>query len=358
MNPEMLTILQGLMLLASLLILVKSSDVVSNAATEISRITGLGDMAVGFLLLSVVTSLPELGVSIFAVSSGDVGVSVGTLFGSNVANIGLVLGLTAIFSPSILRIKGETWRNLLVMMLVSSAVPILVLIAAGLTRFVGFTLLAIFGWFCFYYIRSAARVEAEHSKKPKGLLREVLVVVGGVAVVLVSAQFVVSSSVSISRFFGIEEAVIGATVIAVGTSLPELSVSVTAARKNHMDLALGNILGSCVTNLTLILGAVLALSAATINIAVFAQLVLMLLLVNLSVWRMLMDNKIGLRDGLVLGLLYMVFLASSAGVQIAILSPEYLLSTLKIVWHFLSLAVVYGIVAAVAVFLAATLNKG
>jgi len=358
MSSESFVLLQVVILLGSLFILAKSSDLVSDAAVSIARTTGLGEMAVGFLLLSVVTSLPELAISILALGSGDVGISIGTLFGSNIANLGLVLGLTAILAPGVFRIARESFKTLSMMLLVSSAVPVLALVVTGLSRFIGLALLVTFGLFCIYYVRSKVRLESDEPKKHQSSLRQLLLAIGGVAAVLVSAQFVVSSSVSISKFLGIEEAVIGATVIAVGTSMPELSVSLAAARRNHMNLAMGNILGSCVTNLTLILGMVLALSTPRVNITVFTELVVMLLVINLSVWRMLMDNRIGLGDGVILTVLYLVFLALSAGVQVMIFSPEYLSSALKAMMQVLALTFVYGIVVVVAIILAKTLNKG
>jgi cation:H+ antiporter len=358
MSSESFVLLQVVILLGSLFILAKSSDLVSDAAVSIARTTGLGEMAVGFLLLSVVTSLPELAISILALESGDVGISIGTLFGSNIANLGLVLGVTAILAPGVFRIARESIKTLSMMLLVSSAVPVLALVVTGLSRFIGLALLVTFGLFCIYYVRSKVLLESDEPKGRQSSLRQLLLAIGGVAAVLVSAQFVVSSSVLISKFLGIEEAVIGATVIALGTSLPELSVSLAAARRNHMNLAMGNILGSCVTNLTLILGMVLALSTPAVNVAVFTQLVVMLLVINLSVWRMLMDNRIGLGDGVILAVLYLVFLASSAGVQVMIFSPEYLSSALKAMMRVLALAFVYGIVAVVAIILAKTLNNG
>ncbi|WP_455283578.1 sodium:calcium antiporter [[Eubacterium] cellulosolvens] len=358
MSSQLDVLLQVLVLLGSLLVLVKSSDLVSNAAAKIARISGLGEMAVGFLLLSVITSLPELSVSIFAVESGDVGISVGALFGSNIANLGLVLGLTALLAPSALKITQDSFRTLTLMLLVSSAVPVLALIATGMGTLAGLLLLLIFAAFCIYSIKSNVRLESEQVEASQSAVREVLLAIVGVAIVLVSAQFVVSSSVSISEFLGVEKAVVGATVVAVGTSLPELTVSLAAARRNHMNLALGNILGSCVTNLTLILGAVLVLSTPVVDVTVFMELLVMLFIVNLTVWRMLIDKEIGLGDGLILTLLYAVFMASSIGVQIVILSPDYLSTALSVTAEMLAQALAYGMIAAVAIILAVDLTKG
>jgi cation:H+ antiporter len=330
---------------------------VSNTAVKVARATGLGELAVGFLLLSVITSLPELAVSILAVGSGDAGISVGTLFGSNIANLGLVLGVTAILAPSALVITRDSFKTLLMMLLVSSIVPILALVGTGSGTIVGLSLLLIFAAFCIYIIKMKVNLGHERENANENIVRQVLLLFGGVAVVLVSAELVVRSSVLISRFLGIEEAVIGATVIAVGTSLPELTVSLVAVRSNHANLALANIMGSCVTNLTLILGLVLTLSRLTVHAAVFFELVIMLSLMNLFVWRMLADSKIGFTDGAILTILYVVFIGTSVGLQITVLSPHYLSAAVVEVAKMLAQALVFGIVAAAILLLALDLTK-
>jgi len=352
-----IALLQVVVLLGSLLLLVKSSDLVSNAAVRIARATGLGELAVGFLLLSVITSLPELAVSILAARSGDAGISVGTLFGSNIANLGLILGLTAILAPSALLITRDSLKTLSMMLLISSIVPILALVGTGLSTLVGLSLLLIFTAFCIYIIRTNLNLGHEGEKANENVFRQVLLLFGGVAVVLVSAELVVRSSVSISRFLGVEEAVIGATVIAVGTSLPELTVSLAAVGRNHVNLALANIMGSCVTNLTLVLGLVLTLSRLTVHAAVFFQLVIMLSLMNLFAWRMLTDNKIGFSDGVILTIMYVVFIGTSVGVQITVLSPDYLSAAFVEITKMLAQALVFGIVAAAVILLALDLTK-
>ena len=351
-------VLQFLVLATSLFFLVKSSDAVSNSAARIASFTGLGQMTIGFLLLSVVTSLPELAVAVSSISTGDVGISIGGLFGSNVANIGLILGLTAILAPTAFRITEKSFKSLALMLLLCSIVPIMALVPFGSNVYLGVLLLFLFGLFVGYSIKSKFNMESEEVERPQGLKRELLITFMGVAVVLASARFVVSSSVSISHFFNVEEAVIGATVVAVGTSLPELSVSLAAARKKHMNLALGNILGSCFTNLTLILGVVLAMSTFRVNITVFVELIIVLLLVNLALWRMLVDSKIGLMDGLILLLLYIFFLGSTLGVQAVVMSSEYLSMALNAMFETLSFALAYSVVAVVALILGITLTKG
>ena len=117
------TISQLVILVISLAILIKCSDLVADSSANIAKITGLGEMAIGFLILSIITSLPELSVSISAVYSGEVGITIGQLFGSNIANIGLILGLTLILAPTVIKVAHEEFKNLTIMLVIASIVP-------------------------------------------------------------------------------------------------------------------------------------------------------------------------------------------------------------------------------------------
>jgi len=347
-----------IILILSLLILIKFSDIVSDSSQIIARITGLGEMAVGFLILSIVTSLPELAVSINAINSGDIEIPIGTVFGSNIANIGLILGLTAILTPKPITITGLDFKRLSLMMIIASIVPLQIIVLGRFANLVGFVLLAIFIIFAIYSSRSRIHaLEGTNEKPKKRLSIEIVIIIIGISVILLSSHFLVDSSVVISNIVGINQSVIGATIIAIGTSLPELSVSLAAIRKARVGLALGNILGSCITNLTLILGFVLILSHIELNVFIFAELFAMLIIINLVLWRFILDKEINLGNGLLLLLLYLIFIASTLGIQIAMLSPESLLyivnSSLIIIFQILG----YAIVGAVALLLGWLLGK-
>jgi cation:H+ antiporter len=353
------TISQLVILVISLAILIKCSDLVADSSANIAKITGLGEMAIGFLILSIITSLPELSVSISAVYSGDVGITIGQLFGSNIANIGLILGLTLILAPTV-KVACEEYKNLAIMLIIASIVPLLILVLGRLTAIIGWILLMIFVTFSFYSLKNKISTGEKSDTRQKGRkwVKEVIIVLGGVTLIILSSGFVVSSSVNLSNLFKIDQAVIGSTVIAVGTSLPELSVSIASIKKRHMGLALGNILGSCITNLTLILGLVLTLSQVEVNLAVFINLAIMLIILNLTLWRFLVDNKVTTGDGLILLLLYIVFIISTLGIQVAILSPEYLGSVLSIALTASLQRLPYMFVGLIALFLGWYLGRG
>jgi cation:H+ antiporter len=352
-NPILLAS-QFLILFISLAVLIKSSDVVSDSASNIAQITGIGQLAIGFLMLSIITSLPELSIAFFSVRCGDTGISVGTLFGSNIANIGLVLGITALVSKATMVISQDSLKKLALMMLAPTLIPILILLSPEAGRRVGVILLAIFALFCIYIVRSKTitGVPKEKITQKKVVSKDLGIIIAGLVAILVSANFVVNSAISIATIFSIDKLVIGATIIAVGTSLPELSVTLAAARKKHMELALGNILGSCFTNLTLILGFSLATTACPVNMTIFFGLIIVLSIINFALWRMLADSKISFLDGLVLLFLYLVFLGSTIGVQLIMLNPENIATTLA------ALGVILAQIFGVSIVLIAALILG
>lgn|GEM_PF-152497 len=330
-NPILLAT-QFLILFISLAVLVKSSDVVSDSASNIAQITGIGQLAIGFLMLSIITSLPELAITIFSVQCGDTGIAVGTLFGSNIANIGLVLGITAVVSTATMAISQDSLKKLALMMFAPTLIPIMILLSPEAGRITGVILLGTFALFCLYIVRSKTTTGVPKKKitPRRTIAKDLGIIIACLAAIIISANYVVDSAIKIATTFRVDKLVIGATIVAVGTSLPELSITLTAARKKHMDLALGNILGSCFTNLTLVLGLSLVASACSVNMTIFFELIIILSIINLALWRMLVDSQISFLDGLVLIFLYFIFLGSTIGVQFFILTPENISYTLAV----------------------------
>lgn len=357
-NPILLAT-QLFILLISLAVLVKSSDIVSDSASNIAQITGIGQLAIGFLMLSIITSLPELAVAIFSVRCGDTSIIVGTLFGSNIANIGLVLGITAVVSTSTMLISQDSLKKLALMMFAPTLIPIMILLSPEAGRIAGVILLGIFALFCLYIVRSKTTTGVSKKKitQSRGLIKDLGIIIASLVAIIISANYVVDSAINIATTFRIDKLVIGATIIAVGTSLPELSVTLAAARKKHMDLALGNILGSCFTNLTLILGFSLAASASPVNMTIFFELIIVLSIINLALWRMLADSRISFLDGFVLIFLYLIFLGSTIGVQLFILTPEHIFYSLAASAAISAQIVGASIIAIVAIILGFYLTR-
>jgi cation:H+ antiporter len=328
-------VLEGLGLLGNVIILIaalaalsKASDLTITHSINVASVTGLGKTTIGFILVAFSTSLPELFVAIFSVLNPDnVGVSIGNVLGSNIVNICLILGvcflLISLKFPEKTRVlpkmAKEDLGSLYFGLFIASIVPLTLIYIGYASRFIGIILLAIFIYYMFQLSKARTPTEQSPSGTEKNRLRKyvTLTVLGAVGVV-VSAYFIVESASFLAAGVGIPPVVIGATVVAFGTSVPELSTSFDAVKKGHVELALGNIIGSCFMNITLILGITLVASHLTINMSAFSNVALFSLLTNLLLWYFLSNERIGRREGMVMLFLYALFLAISLGwIQIA-----------------------------------------
>jgi cation:H+ antiporter len=327
-------VLEGLGLLGNIIILIvalaalsKASDLTITHSINVASVTGLGKTTVGFILVAFSTSLPELFVAVFSVLNPEnVGVSIGNVLGSNIVNICLILGVCFLLislrypekSRVLPKMAKEELGSLYFGLFIASIVPLALIYIGYASRFVGVILLVIF---LYYMLQlSKARTPAEHAsgtEKTK-LGKYVGLTIFGAAVVVICAYFIVESASYLASSVGIPPVVIGATVVAFGTSVPELSTSFGAVKKGHLELALGNIIGSCFMNITLILGITLVTSPLTINMSAFSNVAIFSLITNLLLWYFLSNERIGRREGTVLLFLYALFIAISLGwIQIA-----------------------------------------
>ena len=314
----------ALILLGSILLLVIGSEVTIRNSLKVSDITGFGKTTVGFILVGFATSLPELSVSVFAVANPEnVGISLGNVLGSNIVNIALILGLCILIivlkqqprNPSfLLKLAKEETGNLQFGLFIASIIPLALLYIGYASRFIGVVLVTIF----VVYMIQLARANKATTTRPafsdrSRLRRYVSFALVGATLVIATAFFIVESATTIAVGIGIPPVVIGATIIAFGTSIPELATSISSARKGFFDLALGNIVGSGFINVTLILGVALIASPLNVSIAAFSNLALFSLIVNLFLWYFLGSGKMSWRDGALFLVLYAAFLVISFG---------------------------------------------
>ena len=312
-------------MLGSILLLVIGSEVTIRNSVKVSDITGLGKTTIGFILVGFSTSLPELSVSAFAVANPEnVGVSIGNVLGSNIVNIALILGLCIIImvywcseSPSfLLKLAKEEMGNLQFGLFIASIIPVALLYIGYASRLIGVILVTIFVIYMIQVARANKTVAASPSATDKSRLKSYMsFAFVGAALVIATAFFIVESATTLAVGVGIPPVVIGATIIAFGTSIPELATSISSVRKGFFDLALGNIVGSGFINITLILGVALIASPLNVSIAAFSNLALFSLIVNLFLWNFLgsASGKISWREGALFLGLYAAFLAISFG---------------------------------------------
>ena len=239
-------------LFAGLLILVWASDWLVDGAIALAGRLGLSPLVVGLTVVAYGTSLPEFVVSLLAASNGVSDIAVGNVVGSNIANFGLAWGAALLVGTGLITQKSVYRREVPAVLLASLA-----FVALGFdgtfTRIEGAFLLG----FAVIYTVAALRgdhSETEESSTDATLPKAILLLIAGVAGLVFGADLMVDGAVLIARGYGINERIIGLTIIALGTSLPEVAATVSAARKNEGELALGNILGSCLFNLTFVIG--------------------------------------------------------------------------------------------------------
>jgi len=310
-------------LLVSLIILDEASDWAITNSVKVADITGVGKTTIGFILVAFSTSLPELCVSIFAALGGEsMGIAVGNVLGSNIVNICLILGvcfLTAALKCSetvkiVPAMAKEEIGTLYFGLFIASVVPLTLLYIGYASRIIGVILLAIFVFYTYQLSRvKTIRDEGSLGEERRRLPKYTFFALLGFALVVASSYFIVDSATYIALKLGIPPVVIGSTIVAFGTSLPELATSFDATQKGHLDLALGNIVGSCFINITCILGVALIGSPLAVNMAAFSHLTMFSLITNLLLWYFLSSERISWREGTMLLIMYGIFLATSFG---------------------------------------------
>jgi cation:H+ antiporter len=258
-----------LLLAVGLAFLMLGGETVVRGATGLARDVGVSPLVIGLTVVALGTSAPELAVNVIAVSQGAGAISFGNIVGSNMANIGLIVGCTALIRP--IEIKGVVVTRELPMMLLATMATI----AMGSDVFLrgrqedvydledGLLLLMFFLVFLYYTVGDFLQQRAGNGGnglpvlvgEPAGSIwRHALLTIFGLAALIGGADVTVKAAVNVARTFGVPEEVIGLTVLAVGTSLPELVASLTAMLRGHAGLAIGNVVGSNIFNLLLVLG--------------------------------------------------------------------------------------------------------
>jgi len=240
-----------ILLAVGLLLLAKGSDFFIDASKSIARHYRVSELIIGLTLVSVGTSLPEFGASVYASIYGSSALAVGNIVGSNIANIALVLGIFILFR-SINTSRDMLKRDGYIMLVVS--LLFMVLAIGGISRFEGAILTAFFVlYMCILYTKRNGDSPQAAKKAPTGndniILKESLKLAAGALGVFLGAKLLVESAISLAFTFGVSQSVIGVTLVALGTSVPELAVSIRAITKKSEDLAIGNIIGSNIFNI-------------------------------------------------------------------------------------------------------------
>ena len=276
--------MEYIILIVTLVGIVFGADLLVAGAVSVARRYKVSDFVIGAAIVGIGTSMPELVVSFFGALKGNADVAIGNVVGSNIFNVLGILGMTAICYPIAIDKKNMTFE-MPFCILVSVLLTLLALnffngTPATISRIDGLILILLFFGYMYYsFVRdkkNAQQAPVEAHEPILSLWKSILKVVGGLALLIVSCDFFVDSAVSIAKSWGVSDAIISLTLIACGTSLPELAASVVAAFKKNTQLALGNIVGSNIFNILLILGLssqVMPLTSAGITVVDYGVMI-------------------------------------------------------------------------------------
>lgn len=254
----MTLILPSLVLLVGLALLVWSSDIFIDGAASTATHLNISPLIIGVVVLGFGTSAPEVLVSILASIDNSPGLAVGNVIGSNIANIGLVLGITALISPIV--VKSSLLKREFPILLVVSILGLFLLLDHELGRLDGIILIGMLIFVMAWMIKANKAVDKhdplveetieEIKDLPQlSLKKSIILLLIGLVILIASAKLMVWGAVEIAQYFEVPDLIIGLTIVAVGTSLPELAAAISAAKKDESDLMIGNILGSNLFNL-------------------------------------------------------------------------------------------------------------
>lgn len=299
-------------------LLIKGADLFVDGASNIARILRVPPILIGLTIVAFGTSSPEATVSIIAALQDNAAVSLGNVVGSNVFNITLVVGAAAFLFPLV--VESETIKKEIPFTLLASG-ALLVLISDTvlqglnenlLTRSDGIIFLLFLSVFMYYVIEIGlkSRKESTHEPSTDSIKRgkNSVITLVGLAAIIFGGNLVVNNGTEIAYSLGMSETLVGLTIIAIGTSLPELVTSVAAALKKQSGIALGNIVGSNIFNILFVLGASAVITPLSVNGKIFTDVIIMIALSLLLFVFSRTDHKIGKAEGIILVVMYIAYL--------------------------------------------------
>lgn len=302
------------------ILLIKGADLLVEGASGIAKKFHIPEIVIGLTIVSIGTSLPELFVSIKSAASGHSDMAIGNVIGSNIANLLFILGMSTIIKS--VSFKRET-RLIEIPMCLAITIIFMMICNFGqnVTRFEAIILLALFIGFIIYTIVMAFKgekfdkeddEEIVEEKETGSIIKNIVYILLGIVLLKLGGDFTVDNAVNVANFFNLSEKIISVTILAIGTSLPELVTSVSAAIKGKSDIAIGNILGSNIFNMLLIIGASALIKPIIYNSSYNIDMTFLILgTAILALFPVIPPkNKMTRRNGIVYVLLYIAYMVT------------------------------------------------
>jgi len=286
------------------LLLFFGADYLIDSSKKIAEKFKISKIIIGISIVAIGTSLPELIVSIIAMFQEKPGIVLGNVIGSNIANIGLILGICSIISPlyySFSKLKGD-----LIFLIIITILPIISINFDYMNRFTGILYLLVLCVYCFYLIMTNHQIDSDESTNSNHVI---LYLVIGILGLGIGSQLFVKGAVGIAEILGISSIIIGMTIVAIGTSIPELATTLLAVKRNESSLAIGNVIGSNIMNIVVVLGISFIIKEIHIYSSIInVQLFIMFLLTSLLFISLYISNKLSRSTGLVFLIIYSCFI--------------------------------------------------
>ena len=300
--------MEYILLIVGFVLLIKGADFFVDGASSIAGKLKVPALIIGLTVVSMGTSLPEAAVSVSASLNGNNDISLGNVIGSNMFNLLMVVGVSSVLMPIIAE-KAMLKRDMPVNIGIT-VILFVMLLDGTLSRIDAIILLVLFAAYMFILIRSALKNRSEEeSPKIYSWFKSILLSVIGVAAIIGGGQLVVNNAKTIALNWGMSETLVGLTIVAIGTSLPELVTSIVAARKHEPGIAMGNAVGSCIFNVLFILGLTGVIKPMTADKAFFIDTAILIAVSSLMLLFAFTRKKTGRVEGAVCVLIYVAYTA-------------------------------------------------
>jgi len=329
-----MTVVWFIVLIASLYFLSKAADYFTDAAEDLGTILKLPHFVVGVLIVAVGTSLPELATSIFGIARGEAGILAGNVTGSTIANVLIGLGLVVVISGKTAKFNWDSVSNDMPFLVITSILLALTITDGIFNLFEAILFILSYIVYVIYslqirkmntkgsqqdfekevrsHIRQRQKEEGQKpaqtkKEKERKILKTVLIFIISLGFIILAANYTVDSLIELAKIFGFGTEALAASLVAIGTSLPEISVGISSAKKGNFDLVIGNIMGSNIFNILVVFGIIGLFTPISIPHQVISFILPVMGGVILIQWLVTMDKKLTITEGLMMTLLYIAF---------------------------------------------------
>lgn len=308
--------IQILLILVGFVMLIKGADILVDGSSAIAKKMRISEIIIGLTIVSIGTSMPELFVSTTSAIQGASDISIGNIIGSNICNLLFILGLSAVIQPVKFQ-KQTKWIENPMSIILTLIFFTICNVNQNVSRIEGIILIVLFVAFLIYTIAMGKKSQNEvilelslEEAKKVSVIKNVMLIILGIVALKIGGDLVVDNAKIVATALNVSEKIIGLTIVAIGTSLPELVTSVTAAIKGESDIAIGNIIGSNIFNMLLIIGVSATIHPITYNITYNSQMMILFVAMTLMLIFPFIKPKdeLSRKNGLILVLLYLFYM--------------------------------------------------